>query len=124
MLEPEALTSINPGIPQPIEEIIKKLLSKIPEARYQSSAGLKADLLRCQQQWNESGEICSFPVGQKYLQDHLIISQKLYGREEQLKKLQVNLKMSAKTKQNSSSCQDIQVLVKHHYCCVRLCFQL
>jgi diguanylate cyclase (GGDEF)-like protein len=80
---PESLTSANPDIPLVIEEIIFKLLSKMPEYRYKSASGLKADILLCQEQWEKDKRIEHFLVGKNDLQDHLIISPKLYGREEQ-----------------------------------------
>ncbi len=86
-LMPAPVTTINPAIPPVIGDIVTKLLSKIPEGRYASAAGLKSDLVRCQQEWEATKQIKSFPLGQKEIQDHLIISQKLYGREEQVDKL-------------------------------------
>jgi diguanylate cyclase (GGDEF)-like protein len=81
--EPESLTSTNPDIPLVIEDIIFKLLSKMPESRYKSAAGLRADILLCQELWEKNKSIERFPVGKSDLQDHLTISPKLYGREEQ-----------------------------------------
>jgi diguanylate cyclase (GGDEF)-like protein len=81
--QPESLTSINPDIPLVIEDIIFKLLSKMPESRYKSAAGLRADILLCQELWEKNKSIERFPVGKSDLQDHLTISPKLYGREEQ-----------------------------------------
>src|SRR3990167_3308536 len=80
---PESLTSTNPDIPLVIEDIIFKLLSKMPESRYKSAAGLRADILLCQEQWERNNSIEHFAVGKSDLQDHLTISPKLYGREEQ-----------------------------------------
>jgi diguanylate cyclase (GGDEF)-like protein len=81
--EPESLSSTSSGIPTVVEEIVFKLLAKAPESRYKSAAGLRADILLCQQQWEKNKSIEHFPVGKSDLQDHLTISPKLYGREEQ-----------------------------------------
>lgn len=47
--EPTAVTEVNPKIPQPIANIIAKLLHKNKADRYQSAIGLKEDLFYC---WN------------------------------------------------------------------------
>lgn len=86
-LLPKAISTINPDIPLMVEAIISKLLSKTPEGRYQSAAGLKADLMECQLQWEKEHEIKSFILGKQEIQDHLIVSQKLYGREDQVQQL-------------------------------------
>ena len=84
---PKAVSEINPKIPLVVEAIINKLLSKTPEGRYSSTAGLKSDLICCQKQWDENKEIKSFELGLQDVQDYLTISQKIYGREIQVDKL-------------------------------------
>lgn len=81
---PPPLTSFDPNIPSMVEEIVNKLLAKIPEERYKSAIGLKTDLLVCQKQWEKFKKIDKFPIAHEDIQDHLIVSQRLYGREEQL----------------------------------------
>lgn len=74
---------IVPTIPQPISDIVMKLLSKMAEDRYQRAAGLKADLQACRSQLEAQGDITPFPLGQNDIPETLNISQKLYGREEE-----------------------------------------
>src|SRR5713101_1191542 len=45
------------GIPAPVEEIVLKLLSKTPEHRYQTAAGVEADLRRCLTGLESSGRV-------------------------------------------------------------------
>lgn len=45
---PRPVHEIRRDIPQVISAIIEKLLSKQPESRYNSAAGLQADLIECQ----------------------------------------------------------------------------
>jgi serine/threonine protein kinase len=45
---PRPVHEIRRDIPQVVSAIIEKLLSKQPEARYNSAAGLQADLVECQ----------------------------------------------------------------------------
>ena len=61
-----------------------KLLSKTAEERYQTAAGLVADLQRCLKELRQKAEIAPFPLGECDLSDQLIIPQKLYGREVEI----------------------------------------
>ncbi|MEI9952824.1 MAG: AAA family ATPase [Pseudomonadota bacterium] len=69
------------GSPEVVVEIIKKLLAKDPEDRYQTAAGLAADLRRCAQSWNSGESIPSFPLASRDDSAQLSIPEKLYGRE-------------------------------------------
>lgn len=84
---PEPLTQINPTISPIINSIVSKLLAKMPEKRYASASGLKSDLLQCQLQWESEHQIQNFTLGQYDIKDHLIVSQKLYGREQEVGQL-------------------------------------
>lgn len=84
---PDLVTSLNHQIPEQIAKIIAKLLAKTPEDRYISSTGLKADILECRNQWQLHHQIDEFSLGQQDIYDYLTLSQKLYGRDEQIKKL-------------------------------------
>jgi predicted ATPase/signal transduction histidine kinase/tRNA A-37 threonylcarbamoyl transferase component Bud32 len=72
----------NPSIPAPLSQLVMRLLEKNAEARYQSSAGLLADLERMRAQWREHGAIESFPLGQDDRSEHFILPAALYGREQ------------------------------------------
>jgi predicted ATPase/serine phosphatase RsbU (regulator of sigma subunit)/tRNA A-37 threonylcarbamoyl transferase component Bud32 len=74
-------------IPQAVSDIVMKLLAKNAEDRYQSAAGLKFDLETCLQQLQATGKIENFPIGQRDRGNHLLIPQKLYGRETELQTL-------------------------------------
>ncbi len=84
---PDSVTEINGQIPQQVAAIIAKMLAKTPEERYISGSGLKADIIECQKQWENKHQIDSFPLGQQDSYDYLILSQKLYGRDHEIKKL-------------------------------------
>ena len=64
-----------------------RLLAKNAEERYQTAAGLEADLRRCLTQWQSSGRIDPFPLGAEDSSDRLLIPEKLYGREREVKAL-------------------------------------
>lgn len=69
------------GTPEPIAAIVLKLLAKTAEDRYQTAAGVEADLRRCLAAWTAHGRIDAFPLGENDASDQLLIPEKLYGRE-------------------------------------------
>lgn len=76
---PKAPHEVYPQIPEQMSQILLKLLSKNVQQRYQTAMGLCADLKRCL----ENPE-ASFSLGQDDIQDHLRISEKLYGRDQEV----------------------------------------
>lgn len=80
-------TTINPKIPLPVSNIIMKLLEKNAEDRYQSATGLHKDLLHCLKELNSKGAISPFNLGRSDVSDRFHISQKLYGRKQELDRL-------------------------------------
>ena len=72
------------GIPGPIEAIILKLLAKSPEDRFQTAAGLEADLRACLTSWETHQRIDAFPIGARDVPDRLLIPEKLYGRKSEV----------------------------------------
>lgn len=79
--------AINPKIPRMVSEIIMKLLSKTAEERYQSTFGLKHDINKCIKEFNRTGKIADFPLAEQDISSRFQLSEKLYGRDEELKKL-------------------------------------
>lgn len=84
---PLLVTEFNPDLPDMISAIISKLLAKMPEDRYASTVGLKADLKICQQQWEQKKQIKLFRLAQYDIYDHLHIPSKLYSREVEVGQL-------------------------------------
>jgi PAS domain S-box-containing protein len=72
------------GIPGPIEAIILKLLAKSPEDRFQTAAGLEADLRACLTAWETHRQIEPFAIGARDVPDRLLIPEKLYGRRAEV----------------------------------------
>jgi PAS domain S-box-containing protein len=73
-----------PKTPKMISSIVMKLLAKTAEDRYQTAAGLEADLQRCLHEWNAYGRIPEFPLGARDLSHRLLIPEKLYGRGREI----------------------------------------
>src|SRR5580693_3246085 len=72
------------AVPEPLSAIIMRLLAKDAEDRYQTAAGLEADLRRCLSEWQAHGRIDPFPLGTNDFSDRLLIPEKLYGREREV----------------------------------------
>lgn len=78
---------IAPAVPQPVSDIVMKLLAKLPEDRYQSMHGVQSDLDQCLAQWRASGQIESFRLGTVDLSDRFQIPHRLYGRDQESNEL-------------------------------------
>ncbi len=84
---PVSPSVIDPHIPQILSDIVTKLLAKTPEERYQSATGLASDLKKLLLQLRTRGSIDTIPLGEEDLQEEFRLSQKLYGREDETKRL-------------------------------------
>ncbi|PAX48947.1 ATP-binding protein, partial [Brunnivagina elsteri] len=85
--QPSLVSSLNPAIPEVLANIVAKLMAKNAEERYQSALGLKYDLEKAWHNYQETGEIVKFDLGQKDSCDRFAIPEKLYGRETEVKSL-------------------------------------
>ncbi|MFZ4554798.1 MAG: ATP-binding protein, partial [Pseudanabaena sp.] len=78
---------VNPAVPKVVAEIVTKLIAKNAEDRYQSALGFKHDLAQCLQQWQETGGVADFELGQRDVSDRFLIPEKLYGRQSEVQAL-------------------------------------
>ena len=74
-------------IPQVLSSIVLKLLAKTAEERYQTAAGVEADLRRCLAEWQSHGRIDPFPLGTCDASDRFLMPERLYGREREIETL-------------------------------------
>ncbi|MBV8225354.1 MAG: serine/threonine-protein kinase PknK, partial [Verrucomicrobia bacterium] len=74
-------------VPEALSAIVLKLLAKTPEERYQTAAGLQADLRKCLEDWESLGRIEPLVLGAHDVSDRLLIPEKLYGRDRESKAL-------------------------------------
>jgi hypothetical protein len=88
---PVPLNEQGAGVPGPLSAIVMKLLAKIAEERYQTAAGVEADLRRGLAEWEAHGRIEPFPLGAEDAPDRLLIPEKLYGREREIDTLLASL---------------------------------
>jgi predicted ATPase/signal transduction histidine kinase len=73
--------------PRTLSAIVMKLLAKTAEERYQTAAGVEADLRRCLAEWEANRRIDPFPLGAHDASDRLLIPERLYGREREIETL-------------------------------------
>src|SRR5258706_1432996 len=82
--EPVPLGEFAGAVPAPLSMIVMKLLAKTAEERYQTAAGVEADLRQCLTAWESIGRIEPFPPGLQDASERLTIPAKLYGREGEI----------------------------------------
>src|SRR6476646_5298954 len=70
-------------VPEVVSGIVMKLLAKASEERYQTAAGVEADLRRCLAALVAMNRIEGFPLGQQDMSDRLLIPERLYGRDKE-----------------------------------------
>lgn len=83
-LAPHALFD---SIPKTLSLLLLKLLAKNPDQRYQSAAGLAADLQRCRLAWRAAGRIEAFRLGRRDHAAQLVFPARLYARAAPLRTL-------------------------------------
>lgn len=78
---PQPVVELRPKVPAMLSAIIDKLLAKEAQERYQSAAGLLADLETCRRYLKNREHIPTFTLGYRDIPNRLILPQTLYGRE-------------------------------------------
>ncbi len=78
--QPRSPAHLRDDVPPILSEIILKLLAKTAEDRYQSAAGLEADLQTCLALVRAGQESTLFPLARKDFSERFAVPQKLYGR--------------------------------------------
>jgi PAS domain S-box-containing protein len=101
--QPIAPIVLNPQIPETVNQIILKLMAKTAEERYQTAFGLRQDLERCQQEWQQQGCISNFPLATRDICDRFTIPEKLYGREQEVATLLAAFDRVAGTDQSTEA---------------------
>ncbi len=80
---PKPLREWRSDLSDSLEAVIMKLLSKDPEARYQSAYGLLSDMKRCALLLEEKGEVTSFEIARADEASRFRLPQTLFGRERE-----------------------------------------
>ncbi len=72
------------AMPTQLSAIVMKLLAKTAEDRYQTAAGVEADLRQCLSAWEAHRRVDPFPLAARDVSDRLVIPERLYGREVEI----------------------------------------
>jgi predicted ATPase/HPt (histidine-containing phosphotransfer) domain-containing protein len=76
-----------PDLPEVLESIVLRLLEKVPDNRYQTAAGVAADLEHVHEELSKSGTALPFALGGSDHDGELRVPEKLYGRQTQSRML-------------------------------------
>jgi predicted ATPase/signal transduction histidine kinase/tRNA A-37 threonylcarbamoyl transferase component Bud32 len=101
---PVPLNELNMDIPRPVAAIVAKLLSKTAELRYQGSYGIIEDLQACLTMYQTTGRVDFIETGQKDISQKFRVSQKIYGRENE-----INLMLETFTNLEKFNCSTVMV---------------
>jgi histidine kinase len=85
--QPRRIDDADPAIPGVIGDIAHKLIAKAPEQRYQTAAGVLADLERCRRELADIGAIGRFAIARHDGAARLEFADRLYGREPEVRAL-------------------------------------
>jgi predicted ATPase/signal transduction histidine kinase len=78
---PVAPAILDPSVPRPLSDITLRLLAKDPDGRYQTAAGLLADLEDAYARWRSARAIEPFELGRDELTREFRLPARLYGRD-------------------------------------------
>jgi predicted ATPase/transcriptional regulator with GAF, ATPase, and Fis domain len=84
---PRPPSEVTHSVPEQLSRIVMRLLAKAAEDRYQSAHGLRYDLDRCRLEWRDAASTTIFDLGTQDFSDRLLIPQRLYGRDVELRQL-------------------------------------
>ncbi len=79
--QPEIPEKIRKEIGDPLSDIILKLLSKSPDQRYQSTFGIRSDLLSSREQADAGEQLTGFQLAKHDVSEQFRFPNKIYGRE-------------------------------------------
>ena len=86
--KPAPPNTVRESIPSQLSAIVMKLLAKTPEERYQTAAAVERDLQALPERMGDSrSRIGEFPLGEADSSDRLLMPERLYGRESQVRTL-------------------------------------
>ena len=79
---------LNKDLPEQISRMIRKLMEKDPDKRYQTAGGLHADLLTAKALVHKGQQMEWFELGSREVPTTLLLPRKIYGRKSELRVLQ------------------------------------
>ncbi|MFK7836331.1 MAG: AAA family ATPase [Sulfitobacter sp.] len=86
-LQPRPLRDLAPNVPEVVADLVARLIAKQPEQRYQTAAGLCADLTYCLGLVQGAPDEGTFKLGAQDIPRKLALSKRLQGREAESQQL-------------------------------------
>ncbi len=86
--EPPSPLELRPSLPVVVADMLRRLMAKNAEDRYQSASGLLSDLHQCSGHFQLSGKIPNFSLAGGEKTQHFELPQKLYGRATHIEQLE------------------------------------
>lgn len=81
--KPMTVNERAPAVPRMVSEVIRKCMEKMPEDRYFSAFGIRADLEHCLFRFRESRDIGEFELAGRDTPDRWVFPEQLYGRKDE-----------------------------------------
>lgn len=85
--EPRPIRDLRPDLPEPLADLVMRLLAKAAEQRYQQAATLKSDLATAMLEWRATGRIIRFQPSRGDRPRQLVLPQRLFGRDQEVGQL-------------------------------------
>ncbi|MFV3128995.1 AAA family ATPase [Niveispirillum sp. KHB5.9] len=79
--EPRPIRELRPDLPEPMGELVMRLLAKAAEQRYQLAATVKSDLATAMLEWRATGALTRFQPSRGDRPRQLVLPQRLFGRD-------------------------------------------
>ena len=79
------VSKLNHEIPAMVSKMVSRLILKQPEKRYQSGAGLLADISQCSNEYSAGGSVPEFPLGRYDYTHRVTFVSKMVGRDDETK---------------------------------------
>jgi serine/threonine protein kinase len=86
-LQPVPPTERRQRLPRPLSDLVMKLMAKAAEDRYQTARAAAEDYHHCLAEWRARGNIAPFALSGQASSGHLLIPERLYGRDKEIETL-------------------------------------
>ena len=85
--EPRPIRELRPDLPEPLSDLVMRLLAKAAEQRYQLAATVKSDLATAMLEWRATGALTRFQPSRGDRPRQLVLPQRLFGRDAEVAQL-------------------------------------
>ena len=94
--DPQPLEAVREAVPTIVVDLVSRLLAKAPSDRYQTAAGLLADLKRLRRALQDQGELPKIQLGSADVATRLELAECFHGRTAALERIEPTLTRQAR----------------------------